>query len=508
MTGRAPPPAGRWSAMSGDSSPFGVLSPDGRLLFATRTIRVFGYGFLSVVLVLYLAALGIDDFRIGLILTLTLIGDAGISLWLTTRADSIGRRRVLEVGSALMAAAGVVFVVSSDFWVLVVAATLGVISVSGGEVGPFLAVEQASLSDILPDSERTRIFGWYSLVGLFATGLGALAAGLLAQGLRSIGASELDSYRAIVLVYAAFGFILLIAFARLTSAIEIAPSSRSAVAGRLGLHRSSRTVLRLSGLLGLDSFGGALVSQSLVAYWLTLRYGAEPAMLGAIFFAANILAGVSSLVAARLAGRIGLIRTMVFTHLPSNALLLLLPLMPTLSLAALVLLVHFSLNKMDIPARQSYILAVVDPNERSAAAGVSGMARTVGAAAGPAIATPLIGIATLASLPFFIAGGVKIAYDVLLYRLFIGLRPPEEGPRTGLLGGWHRGDGPSKPPSRPGFADRRCSDDLAQVPSDDVGSADAAARSSEPEPELGKLDGRPSENTDALPTAAERTPPA
>lgn len=190
-------------------------------------------------------------------------------------------------------------------------------------------------------------------------------------------------------------------------------------------------MLRLSGLFGLDSFGGALVSQSLVAYWFTLRYGAQPVLLGVLFFVANVLAGLSALVAARLAARIGLIRTMVFTHIPANVFLIALPLMPTLPMAAFALLARFSLNQMDVPARQSYVMAVVDPNERSAAAGVTSIARTIAAAPAPLIATPLIGVADLASLPFFVGGGLKIIYDLLLYRLFVAVRPPEEKAHEG-----------------------------------------------------------------------------
>ncbi|MBF6606570.1 MAG: MFS transporter [Chloroflexi bacterium] len=406
--------------------PLAVLSRDGRLLFATRVCRMFGYGFLSVVLVLYLAALGLDDLRIGLILTLTLVGDAALSLWLTTRADAIGRRRVLGIGAWLMAIAGLVFIVSNEFLVLVLAATIGVISVTGGEVGPFQAVEQASLSHILPDHERTRIFGWYSLAGSFAAATGSLAAGLLVAGLQDLGVSRLDSYRAVVGGYAAVGLALALVFGLLSPAIEVVASGAPTIGARLGLHRSRRTVFRLSGLIGIDAFGGGFVSQSLVAYWFTLRYGAPPELLGAIFFVANVLAGLSALVAARLAARIGLIRTMVFTHLPANVLLIVMPLMPTLPLAALVLLARFSLSQMDVPARQSYVVAVVDPNERSAAVGVTGVMRSVAAAPAPLLATPLIGIAELSSLPFFIGGGLKIAYDLLLFRLFRATRPPEE----------------------------------------------------------------------------------
>jgi MFS family permease len=406
--------------------PLDVLSRDGRVLFVARMARNFAYGFVSIILVLYLAAVGLDDVHIGLLLTLTLLGDAAISLWLTTHADAVGRRRVLRIGGALMTGAGVVFAFSGNFWVLLLAATVGVISVSGGEVGPLLAVEQASLSHLLPNHERTRVFAWFSLVGSFAAALGALAAGLLVSSLRAAGASTLDSDRAVMLGYALIGVLLVAIFGFLSPAIELAIADRSTIAGRLGLHRSRGTVLRLAGLFGMDSFGGALATQSLVAYWFTLRYGAQPALLGVLFFVANLLAGLSALLAARLAKRIGLIRTMVFTQVPGNLLLIAMPLMPTLLLAAIALFARFSMNQMDVPARQSYVVAVVDPNERSAAAGITGIARTLSSSPAPLISTPLIGIPALASIPFFIGGGLKLLYDLALYQLFKAARPPEE----------------------------------------------------------------------------------
>ena len=185
-------------------------------------------------------------------------------------------------------------------------------------------------------------------------------------------------------------------------------------------------VLRLSALFSIDAFAGGFIPQSLMAFWFHERFGVEPAVLGAIFFGANLLAAVSALSAARIAARIGLIETMVFTHLPSNVLLLLVPLMPTLPLAVAVLLLRFTLSQMDVPTRQSYVMAVVDPDERSAAAGVTGIARTVGASVSPSISSLLIANASLAAIPFFLAGGLKIAYDLLLYRDFRSHRPPEE----------------------------------------------------------------------------------
>jgi MFS family permease len=404
------------------------LNGDGRLLFATRVLRMFGYGFLAVVLVLYLAALGLDPLTIGAILTLTLIGDTLISLWLTTNADRIGRRRVLIAGSLLMVGAGIVFAITSWVPLLILAATIGVISPTGNEVGPFLAVEQAALSQATPDARRTPIFAWYNLAGYVATAIGALAAGLLSQGLLDAGFAGADAYRAIVIGYAIVGLLMAVVFERVSPAVE-APNRAAADDGvrrRLGLGRSRGIVARLSALFSIDAFGGGFIPQSLMAYWFHLRFGVEPAVLGGIFFAANLLAAVSSLSASRIASRIGLINTMVFTHLPSNVLLILVPLMPNLALAVAVLLLRFSLSQMDVPTRQSYVMAVVEPDERSAAAGVTGIARTTGAALSPIISAPLVASSGLTALPFFLAGGLKIVYDVLLYRAFRAGRAPDE----------------------------------------------------------------------------------
>jgi MFS family permease len=406
------------------------VTRDVRLLFAARAVRMFGYGSLAVILALYLTAAGFDAGAIGLLLSLTLVGDTAISLWLTTHADRIGRRRTLMVGGLLMAAAGLIFASTDVFAILLVAATIGVLSPSGNEVGPFLAVEQASLSVVIPDRRRTSIFAWYNLVGSVATAIGALVTGLFVGGLRSGGMAELAADRTVIAGYAVVGLALVAIFAIVSPAIEIKPSVAS-IARRLGLHKSRGIVLRLAALFSLDAFAGGLVMQSLLALWFHDRYGVDEAVLGAIFFGANILAAVSALAASRLAARFGLINTMVFTHLPSNVLLILVPLMPTLPLAILVLLARFSISQMDVPTRQSYTIAVVDPDERSAAAGVTGIARTTGAAVAPLIAAPLMAMPLLASLPFLLGGGLKIVYDLLLYRAFRSVPAPEEPARAG-----------------------------------------------------------------------------
>jgi predicted MFS family arabinose efflux permease len=396
------------------------LTSDGWLLFATRSIRLFAYGGLSVVLVLYLVSLGLTESNVGLLLTSTLLGDTLISLYLTTQADRMGRRRMLIVGAVLMVAAGLVFGFTTRLWVLVVAGTIGVISPSGQEVGPFLSIEQAALSQVVADRNRTDVFAWYTLAGSLATALGALAAGIATHALQTSWA-PVDSYRAIVVAYAAIGIALAVMFTRLTPASE----ARATHISLIGVHRSRGVVLKLSALFALDSFGGGFVVQSLAAYWFYLRFGVDPQTLGALFFGANVLAGISALLASRIANRIGLINTMVLTHLPSNVLLILIPLMPTLPLAALMLLVRFSISQMDVPTRQSYVMAVVDPDERSAASGITGVARTTGAALSPLFAGLLFAQPSLISAPFFIAGSLKIAYDLLLFRAFRAVKSRE-----------------------------------------------------------------------------------
>jgi len=391
-----------------------VLTRDGWLLFLTRCTRLFAYGALSVVLVFYLASLGLSTSQTGVLLTLTLVGDTVVSLYLTTHADRIGRRRMLIVGAMLMAAAGLAFASTRNFAFLVVAGTIGVISPSGNEVGPFLSIEQAALSQVVPGQTRTAVFAWYTLVGSFATALGSLGGGTLSQLLQKTAIAPVESYRVVVLLYAVLGVVLALLFTRLSPAAEVSVPG----AGSFGIGRSRGVVLRLSGLFALDSFAGGFVVQSFAAYWFYLRFGVNPATLGAIFFWANVLAGVSALLASRLATRFGLVRTMVFTHLPSNILLILVPLMPSLPLATLVLLARFSISQMDVPTRQSYIMAVVGPDERSAAGGVTGVARTIGAALAPVFAGFLYARPSLMSMPFFIAGALKVVYDLLLYRGF------------------------------------------------------------------------------------------
>lgn len=397
------------------------------LLFATRIIRLFCYGFLSVVLALYLVEAGLTEKSIGLLFTFTLIGDAGISLLLTTRADRFGRKRTLLIGSLLMLGAGIVFILTNNFILLIAAAIIGVISPSGNEIGPFLSIEQAGLTSLISNEKRTQLFAWYNLVGSFATALGALASGWLAQWLQTDGMPALEAYRLILMGYAIGGLLLTILFLNLSPAVEVTQTNAEDQPKKiLGLHRSRQVVFKLSALFAFDAFAGGLIVQSMMAYWFHIKYGVNTGILGSIFFGANIFAGISALLAARIAEKFGLINTMVFTHIPSNVLLILVPLMPNLPLAITLLLLRFSISQMDVPARQSYTMAVVAPDERSAASGVTAIARSIGAAASPVLTGLFFSMPSLFSLPFYLSGGLKIIYDLLIYREFNSVKPPEE----------------------------------------------------------------------------------
>lgn len=404
--------------------PARAIDRDVALLFATRIVRMFAYGALSVVLVLFLGGIGLDGGAVARLLTGTLLGDAAISLAITSWADRIGRRRMLLLGAALMAGGGLAFLVTRDPRMLLLAAIVGVLSPGGNEIGPFLAIEQAALSQLTPDRDRTRLFAWYTVAGSGAGALGALAAGTGVAALERAGTAEVAACRAVLAGYALAGVVIAILFLAVGRRVE-APAGAGAPRGRwLGLHRSRGVVARLSALFALDAFAGGFILQSVLAWWFHHRFGAGPARLGALFFASNVLAAISALLAHRLAARFGLVRTMVFTHLPANVLLVTVPWMPGFGLAAAIYLLRSSISQMDVPTRQSYTVAVVDPDERAAAAGVTAIARSLGTAVAPVAGGAFL--LTGGGAPFWAAGGLKIVYDLLLFAAFRNHRPPEE----------------------------------------------------------------------------------
>ncbi len=396
------------------------LTRDGWLLLASKGTRNFGYGFLSVILGLYLDEVGFTPIEVGFILTATLIGSALLTGIVTARADRMGRRRMLMVSSALMALSGIIFAVAHTPWLLVVAALTGTISATSGEVGPFETVEAAILPQTTSEKRRNQVFGLYSAVGAAMVALGALAAGVPAR------TSQLDIltlYRLMFWLYAAIGIATLLIASRLSQKVELAQLPERT--GFVTLTHSRGPILKLAGLFAIDAFAGGFVVQSLIVYWFSLRFGVGAEYLGPLFFGVNVMKSISYLLAVRIADRIGLLNTMVFSHLPSNVMLMMIPLMPTLASASILLLARHLLSQMDVPTRGSYIVAVVEPEERVAATGVTSIARTTAQAFGPIIAGAALSVARF-GFPFFVGGGLKIVYDVALYFSFRGHKPPEE----------------------------------------------------------------------------------
>jgi MFS family permease len=389
-------------------------------------LRTFAYGYLAVVIALYLAQLGLDTIQIGLVLSAAILGSALMTVVWALAADRYGRRRTVATMAVLMIAGGLLFAFGSSFPLLLLGAFTGTISATSSEVGAFLTVEQAILPQTAPPERRTWLFSIYAFVANIAQAAGSLFAGAVAA-FAALGLVGADAYRPLFLLYAVIGLLNLAIFLSLSDKVEAAR-----VEGErrfLGVHRSAGTVARLGALFGLDAFAGGLVVQSLVAYWFFLRWGFDPGQLGVLFFFVNVLSGLSLLAASWVASRIGLINTMVFTHIPASVLLVLVPLMPTGALAAAMFLARMSISQMDIPTRQSYTMAVVDPDERTAAAGLTNVARSTASAISPAITGWAFSVAAL-GLPFFLAGAVKIAYDLLVFFSFRGLRPPEEQGRA------------------------------------------------------------------------------
>ena len=399
------------------------ISPDGRLILSARAVRTFAYGFQSVLLGVYLDANGFAPWQIGAVLTATLLGSAVLTAIFATTADRYGRRRMLRLSALFMAASGAAFALTTSYPLLILASLTGTVGATSGEVGPFLSLEQAILPQTTAPERRTRLFSLYNTLGALTGAAGALAAGTPALLQRWAGLAVSDAYRVMFVAYGALAGITLWLFSRLSDRVE---ATEGSARGRL--NRSRGVVMRLAGLFSLDSLAGGFVVQSLIAFYFHLRWGVGPEVLGPVFLGVGLLQAVSFTVAARVSERIGLINTMVFTHLPSNVLLMAIPLAPTLPWAIALLLARHALSQMDVPVRQSYVVAVVDPDERMAAAGVTNIARNLAQSVTPVIAGAVMQVAGL-GVPFLLGGGLKIVYDLLLLGMFRTVRPPEEQPR-------------------------------------------------------------------------------
>jgi MFS family permease len=398
------------------------LSLDGKKLLVTRILRTFAYGYLAVVLALYLDRLGMDPTQIGVVLTAAIAGSAVMTVYWSLVADRVGRRRTVAIMAALMALGGILFALTDSFLLLLLGAFTGTISATSSEVGVFQTVEQAVLPQTAPNEKRTWLFAIYNTAANFAGALGSLAAASVAF-FASLGLQGADAYRPLFVLYGLVGIANLLIFLTLSPKVELAH-----VEGErkfLGIHRSTGTVARLSALFAIDSFAGGFVVQSVVSYWFYLRWGLSIGELAIVFFWVGILSGLSLLAAGWLAQRIGLLNTMVFTHIPSSVVLMLIPLAPTAWLAVALFLLRMSVSQMDVPTRQSYTMAVVDPDERTATAGITNVARTTASAISPTFAGMALSAAAF-GVPFFIAGGLKILYDGLVYFTFRNVHPPEE----------------------------------------------------------------------------------
>jgi MFS family permease len=395
-------------------------SQDARVLLTARGLRAFGDGFVSILLPVHLAQLGLSNLQIGAVATATLLGSAALTLLVGFNAHRIGRRALLLRASLLMVITGLGFAFLRDFWPLLLIAFLGTINPSSGDVSIFLPTELALLPQTTSDAQRTALFARFSMTGSLVAAFGALCAGgptwLAAQA-----DVPLDlGIDLMFVVYALLGVVALFLYRRLSPAVEPDKEKPPSALGP-----SKRTVYSLAALFSLDSFGSGLAVQSLLALWLFQRFGFAVTTTGLIFFWTGILSALSALLAVRISRRIGLINTAVFTHLPANACLMLAPFMPTVELSVLLLLVRSLFSQMDVPVRNSYVMAVVTPPERAAAASITAVPKSLASALGPLLSGWLFSLSVF-GWPLVLAGGLKGLYDVLLLLRFRALKPPEE----------------------------------------------------------------------------------
>lgn len=437
------------------------VSEDGRSILAARIIRTFGYGFLSVILSIYLALIGFDGFQVGLILSTSLINNIFFNLIASFYAERVGRKRLLIIFSLLMFLSGIIFFVTDNYAALILAAFIGTINVTGSETSAFLSIEQAVLPRTIKDIKmRNTLFASYNMVGTFAMSAGILLSGLpdfIQQSYYGLELTEL--MRILFLFYGLLGLVNILIYLRLSKAIEVSDLEKesmmkdtrqinsrvSATREKENLRRnrkkrnlkdwfypsalspeSKEILTKLSGLFSIDSFAGGFVIQSIVSLWFYTKFEADLAVISYILSISGIITAFSFLAAARIADRIGLINTMVFTHLPSNILIILVAFAPTLPVAAILYLLRTALSQMDVPTRQSYIVSVVKDEERTAATSTTNISRNVSQTLSPSLAGYLLQSTSFLFAPFLIGGLLKVTYDVLLYFSFRNIKPQQE----------------------------------------------------------------------------------
>jgi MFS family permease len=388
------------------------IDRDGRLILLEKAVRTVPYGFLGVIYAVYLAQLGVDPFLIGIVLTLTVVSSALYTFIISFLADRIGRRKTLVFFALMDVVAAGLLLSSTTWWAPALAGIVGNMTVGAGEVGPFLSLEQAMIPQTTRTDRRTLAFSAYNLIGYGASSAGALLAGL----------QNYVGYTPLFVGYLLSGLVGAVLYASLSRQVEPNPNRpRTSVISAAG----RRIVFKLSSLFAIDSFGGGFIGQSILSYYFYLRFGLDLATLGLIFFATQLVTALSFLVSERIARRVGLLRTMVFTHIPSNVFLIAVALAPTPLLAVGLLLGRQSLSQMDVPARQSYVVSIVDEADRTAAAGLTNSIRTFSSSVSPSLAGYALANLWIGT-PLAAAGILKLTYDFLIYKVFRNVRPPEE----------------------------------------------------------------------------------
>ncbi len=395
------------------------MNGDGKLILVEKSVRTVPYGFLGVLFAVYMAQLGFGAVLIGVVLTVTVLSSAVYTFSVSFVADRFGRRRTLILFALMDSVAGIVLFLSSAWWAPVLAGIVGNMTVGAGEVGPFLSLEQAIIPNTCDPKHRTLAFSWYNLVGYGSSSIGALIAGL-----PQYFGSGPSAYKPLFAAYLASGLVGSLIYAKLSKETEV--ESNKAPAKRQILSEKSKPIVqKLSAIFAVDAFGGGFIGTSILSYYFYERFSLQYTSLGLIFSATQIVTAISFLASERIARRIGLVKTMVFTHIPSNIFLTAIPFAPTALGAVFLLLCRHSLSQMDVPARQSYVMAVVDEADRTPAAGFTNVSRSVAQSVSPLLAGYAMANLWIGS-PIAIAGSLKLAYDFLIYGNFRKINPPEE----------------------------------------------------------------------------------
>jgi len=403
------------------------LTRDGKLLLAARIMRTFGYGFLSIIIAIYLRLLGFDNIQIGLLLGSALVNSVIFTLFASFYADRIGRRRLLIIYASLMSVSGLIFTITDNYFLLILAAFIGTMNVTGSETGAFLTIEQATLPQTIRNKQMMNTaFALYNMVGTFSMSVGILLSGLpsLLQE-QFYGLSQIESIKGLFILYTLLGLFVIIIYIMLSRDIEVKQEAKRTIKQTLS-PRSKQIVAKLSTLFAVDSFAGGFVIQSVISLWFFTRFGADLAAISYIFSAANVITALSYIAAAKIADRIGLVNTMVFTHLPSNILLILVAFAPSLQLAVILYLIRMTMSQMDVPTRQSYIVAIVSEDERTAASGLTNVSRNIAQTISPSLFGYIFQSSLSLAAPFVLGGVIKIIYDLALYFNFRNIKPKDE----------------------------------------------------------------------------------